>query len=100
MGHRSFEQAFDSLCISRRIFCKDVDEEKPYHQLEKCAQSGVDQPVVSYELLSSEDCPAAGEESDVSFEEPCQLPELVNCWGWMEGVLEVRDHKLLHMESF
>ena len=91
---------FDALCISRRIACNTVDEEKPYHQLEKCTQNGVDQPVVSCRILLGEDCPAGGEESDVSFKEPCQLPELVNCWGWMGGVLEVRDHKLLHMESF
>ena len=57
-------------------------------------------PVVSCGLLPCEDCPAGGEESDVGFKEPCQLPELVNYWGWMEGVLEVPDHKLLHMESF
>ena len=24
----------------------------------------------------------------------------MNCWGWMKGVLEVHDHKWLHMESF
>ena len=94
------ERVFDSLFISRRIACKDIDKEKPYHQLEKCAQNGLDQPVVSCGLLSGEDCLAGGEESDVGFKKPCQFPKLVNCWGWMGGVLEVRDHKLLHMESF
>ena len=80
--------------------CNVAYKEKPYHQLEKCAQNGVDQPIVSCELLPCEDCPIGGEEYDAGFEEPGQLPELVNCWGWMEGVLEVHDHKLLHMESF
>ena len=82
------------------IACNAVDVEKPYHQLEKCTQNGVDQPVVSCGLLSGEDCPTGDEESDVGFEEPCQLPELVNCCRWMGGVLEVCDHRLLHMESF
>ena len=100
MGQISLERVFDSLCLSRRIAYNAVDKEKPYHQLEKCAQNGVDQPIVSSGLLSGEDCPTGGEEYDVSFEEPCQLPKLVNYWGWMEGVLEVSDHKLLHMESF
>ena len=91
---------FYSLCISRRIACKDADEEKPCHQLEKCTINGVDRLGASCGFWPCEDCPAECEEFDVSFEEPCQLLELVNCWGWMEGVLEVRDHKLLHMESF
>ena len=100
MGQRSLERAFDSLCLSRRIACNAADEEKPYHQLEKCAQNSVDQPVVSCGLLSGEYCSVGDEESKVGFEEPCQLPELVNCWGSMGGVLEVCDHRLLHMESF
>ena len=79
---------------------KDADEEKPYHQLEKCTQNSVDRLVVSYGFFPCEYCPVGGEESDVGFEEPCQLPELVNYSEWMEGVLEVHDHKLLHMESF
>ena len=91
---------FDALCLSRRISCNAADEETPYHQLEKCAQNGVDQPIVSCRLLLGEDCPIGGEESDVGFEAPCQFPKLVNCWGWMGGVLEVCDHRLLHMESF
>ena len=78
MGQRSLERVFDALCLSWRIACNAADKEKPYHQLEKCAQNGVDQPVVSCGLLSGEDCLAGGEESDVSFEEPCQFPKLVN----------------------
>ena len=100
MGQRYSERMFDSVCISRRIACKAADEKKPCHGLEKCAQNDVDRPVTSCGLLPCEDCPAGGEEFDVGFEEPCQLPELVNYRGWMEGVLEVCDHKLLHMESF
>ena len=75
------------------IAFKAVDEEKPYHRLEKCAQNDVDRPVVSCGLLLCEDCPAGGEESDVSFEEPCQLPELVNYGGCMEGELGMASHK-------
>ena len=51
-------------------------------------------------IWTCEDCLAEFEESDVCFEEPCQLPELVNFYGCMEGVTEVCDHKLLRMESF
>ena len=32
--------------------------------------------------------------------EPCQLPELVNYGGCMEGALGVAAHKQLHMDSF
>ena len=100
MYQRYLKWAFDSLWFSRRISWKATCKEKPYHWLEKCAQNDVDWLGVSCGFWPCEDCPAEGEEFDVGFEEPCQRPELVSCWGCMEGVLEVCDHKLLHMESF
>ena len=65
MAHRTLERDSDALWISRSISCKAVDEEKPYHQLEKCAQTGADWPVVSCGFLLCEDCPAEYEEYDL-----------------------------------
>ena len=39
-------------------------------------------------------------ENLITVSEPCQLPELVNYGGCMEGALGVAAHKQLHMESF
>ena len=77
-----------------------VDEEKLYHQLEKCTRNDVDWLVISFSFFPCEYCPTKCEESDLGFIEPCQLHELVNCWGFMEGALMVPDHRLLHMDSF
>jgi len=82
------------------IACMAIDEEKPYHLLEKCAQNGADQLVVSCDSLPCEDFPIRCEESDPGFREPCRLFELVNYWGCMEGALAIPDHRLLHMDSF
>jgi len=82
------------------IACMAIDEEKPYHLLEKCAQNGADQLVVSCDFLPCEDFLARCEESDPEFKELCRLLERVNCWGCMEGALAVPNHRLLHMESF
>ena len=84
MAHRTLELASDALLVSRRIACKDADEEKPYHRTERCTQNGVDRPIVSCGFFPCEYCPVKCEESDLKFGEPCQLRELVNYWGCME----------------
>ena len=83
-----------------RIAYKAGDEEKPYHQLQKCAQNSADQLVASCDFLPFEGFRAKCEEPHRGFEGLCQLPELENCWGCKEEELEVLDLKLLHMESF
>ena len=94
------EPAYDVLLVSGRIACKAAAEEKPYHQLEKCAQNGGNQLGVSFGFFPCEYCPVKCEEFDLSFIEPCQLTELVNYCGGMEGALAVPDHKFIHMDYF
>ena len=57
-------------------------------------------PGVSCGFFPCGDCSAECEESDLGLGEPCQLPELVDYWEFMEEALVVPDHKLLHVESF
>ena len=83
-----------------RIACKAGDEEKPYHQLQKCAQNGADQLVASCDFFPCEGFRAKCEEPHRGFKGPHQLPKLENCWGCKEEKIAVPDRKLLHMESF
>ena len=62
--------------------------------------NGVDRPGVSCDFFPCEDSLAECGESDHGLAEPCQIPELVNYGGCMEGALGVAAHEKLHMESF
>ena len=100
MAHRTLEPTSNALSVSGRIACKAANQEKPYQRLERCAQNYVDWLAALCDFLPCEDCPAKCEEYDLGFRELCQLCELVNYWGCMEGALGVSTHKQLHMESF
>ena len=71
MARRTLDPTSDAFLVSRRIACKDVDEEKPYHRLEKCAQNGVHRLGVSVSFLPCEYCLVKCDEYNLVFEELC-----------------------------